>query len=244
MALHGARADASRRRAPPLVLIPGHMATALAWRYQIDAFANDRQTIVPDRHYALSTIPAMAREIAPRLPPRFDLVGWSMGGYIAFQLYPLVRRQVRRLVLISTSARAESEQALARRGELLCAIEAEGLREALTCLVGQGLAEPAQLAADFRESLLAECIRLGEPALRSQIKAMIARGDVRASLGQMQCRALVIAGRRDPIIPVECSEELVSLLPLSELRILETAGHCPPWEEPQEVNRLLRNFLQ
>lgn len=33
------------------------------------------------------TIEAMAHDIALRLPPAFDLVGWSMGGYIAFELY-------------------------------------------------------------------------------------------------------------------------------------------------------------
>src|SRR6185312_4811229 len=68
------------RPSPPLVLIPGAMATAVAWRYQISAFRSTREVIVPDQHFALETIQAMAQDIAPRLPPFFDLVGWSMGG--------------------------------------------------------------------------------------------------------------------------------------------------------------------
>jgi pimeloyl-ACP methyl ester carboxylesterase len=62
-------------------------------------------------------------------------------------------------------------------------------------------------------------------------------------LTSVTAKALIIAGRRDPIIPVQESEEIASLLPASTLRILDDAAHCLPWEAPKLVNSLMRDFL-
>jgi pimeloyl-ACP methyl ester carboxylesterase len=227
----------------PLVLIPGHTATALSWRYQTEAFQRDRQIVIPEQHYALDSIKDMAQDIAPRLPLRFDLVGWSMGGYIAFELYPLVRENVRKVVLICTSARPESDTALARRAELLKSIEAEDLVGVYMRQFDCNLVDPSRMDTAFKRELVAESVRLGELALRNQIQAIVSRNDSRPSLRNMTCEVMIIAARQDAVTPLECSEEIASALPRGTLHVLDDAGHCCPWEKPAEVNCLLRDFL-
>jgi len=229
---------------PPLVLIPGAMATLVAWRYQISAFCTSREVIVPDQHFALETIQAMAQDIAPRLPPFFDLVGWSMGGYIVFELYPLVRERIRKLILMCTTARADSAETRHRRGELLRSVEAEGIRSVYERQIDCNLVNRALLDTDFREQVLTETERLGERTLRRQIEAMTRRHDSRKSLGQMTCPTLVIAARHDTVTPVECSLEMASLLPSAICHIVELAGHGAPWERSDEVNGVIGRFLE
>jgi pimeloyl-ACP methyl ester carboxylesterase len=219
------------------------MGTAASWRYQLDAFAEDRLATVPDQHYSLTSIKEMAENIAPRLPRLFDLVGWSMGGYIVFELYPLVRDRVRSLILISTTARGESPDARARRADLAKRLAMKDLWAILREQIDYGIFEPSQVDESFKIEVALESAKLGEQTLHDQIRAISSRRDSRPSLSSVTAKALIIAGRRDPIIPVEESEEIASLLPGSALQILDDVGHCPPWERPTLVNGLMRDFL-
>lgn len=228
---------------PPLILIPGAMSTAVAWQYQIASFSSSRKVMVPDQHYGLETIQAMAYDIAPRLPPHFDLVGWSMGGYVLFELYPLVRERVRKVVLICTTAQAESPDAQQRRGDLLRAVEADGIRAVYERQIDANLLDPSRLDPNFRERVLSATEGLGERTLRSQIHAMTSRRDSRELLRKVTSDTLIIGAKYDAVVPPSRSLEMASLLPHATLQIVELAGHGAPWERSEEVNGLMQQFL-
>ena len=227
----------------PLVLIPGFMGTALSWRYQMAFFRTHRQVIVPNQHYALTRISDMAHVVAATLPQCFDLVGWSMGGYIAFELYSIVATRIRRFILISTTARPETPMARAGRGELLRNIERDGIRAVYTREINRELTEPGRVDTAFKDALVTDIVTLGDQILRNQIDALVTRADSRSMLGQIDCDVLVLGGRKDLITPVECLEELAALMPRAALTILDDVGHCSPWEMPDDVNRLVEAFL-
>jgi pimeloyl-ACP methyl ester carboxylesterase len=229
---------------PPIVLIPGAMSSALSWRYQIDAFKRDRQVIVPDQHYSLTSINLMARDIARRLPRRFDLVGWSMGGYVVFELYPLIHHRVRNLILISTNARPESKEAVARREALLSSIDVEGVNAVYAREFDYDLFNASRIDSAFKAAIVEDTVRFGKETLRNQFKAMMSRNDSRLSLKTIKCPALIIAGSNDPVIPAQCSEEIASLVPCATLYLVHECGHCPPWEKTEEVNALMQEFLR
>lgn len=227
----------------PVVLIPGHMGTAVSWEYQLQVLGRDRELMVPDQHYSLPSISEMARHIALNLPERLDLVAWSMGGYIAFELLPLIKERIGKVVLISTSARPESPEATCRRNDLLNSVQREGMASVHMRSLNQNLIHPSKVPASFKRKIVSEVVRLGERVLRSQIQAIISRADTRALVPTIQCDALVIGGREDAIAPAIYLEEIADLLPRPSLHILNEAGHCSPWEQPREVNSLITKFL-
>jgi pimeloyl-ACP methyl ester carboxylesterase len=185
----------------------------------------------------------MAERIASRLPESFDLVGWSMGGYIAFELYPLVRERIRKMALLCTSARPESLERLRAREELLRSVEVEGLRAVYTRVIDENLVDPSRVDQGYKDEVIAEIVGLGEHTLRNQIKAMIARKDARVTLKSIQHEVLVIGGSRDTVTPLDCSTEITELLPRASLHIVQGAGHALPWERVAEVNGIIRQFL-
>lgn len=219
------------------------MANGLAWRYQSAAFAGERPVVVPESHLGAPSIAGMAHDMAARLPPAFDLAAWSMGGYIALALLPLVRAQVRRVVLIHTSARPESAEATARRQQLLRRLAVEPAAAVLREQLDANLFDPARVSEAFKQAVVAESVRLGMHTLRSQIGAMAGRADARTGLRDILAPVLVIAGRHDAVAPVACAEEMASLLPDARLHVFEDAAHCAPWEKPDELNALMRRFL-
>jgi len=54
---------------------------------------------------------------------------------------------------------------------------------------------------------------------------------------------LIVWGREDRIVPVECGEQYRRALPNATLTVLERCGHLPPIEQPQAFARLVLEFL-
>jgi pimeloyl-ACP methyl ester carboxylesterase len=56
-------------------------------------------------------------------------------------------------------------------------------------------------------------------------------------------RTLLVWGREDRIIPVECGELYRRALPNATLTVLDRCGHLPPVEQPDAFARLVLDFL-
>lgn len=54
---------------------------------------------------------------------------------------------------------------------------------------------------------------------------------------------LIVWGREDRIVPVECGEQYRRLLPAASLTVLDRCGHAPPLEQPDAFARLVLDFL-
>jgi len=55
--------------------------------------------------------------------------------------------------------------------------------------------------------------------------------------------ALILWGREDRIVPVECGEQYRRLLARATLTVLDKCGHLPPIEQPEEFARHVLDFL-
>ncbi|MBX6723047.1 MAG: alpha/beta fold hydrolase, partial [Dactylosporangium sp.] len=70
------------------------------------------------------------------------------------------------------------------------------------------------------------------------------RYDIKPLLPKITCPTLVTVGRHDWITPVSCSETIASLIPNARLVVFEKSGHSPQLEEPEEFQRVVREFLR
>lgn len=227
----------------PVVLIPGIMSDAVSWSYQFEALSSDREVILPSGYYELPSMQEMALHIARQLPEQFDVVGWSMGGYIAFELYRVVKERIRRLALVSTTARPETAESAKRRAEVLEAVSNRGIHAVWSQLLDRLLHEPGHVDTAFKMRVVEAAEKLGEHVLRSQTNAIIERRDTRPELETMRCETLVVAGQYDTAIPMEHLIEIERSMIHSRLHVIRHAGHCSPWERPEQINNLLRTFF-
>jgi pimeloyl-ACP methyl ester carboxylesterase len=79
------------------------------------------------------------------------------------------------------------------------------------------------------------------PAPRQQsVDAMVTSDD---QLRTLPHRTLIVHGREDNVIPVECSTHLLATIPQSQLHIFGQCGHWTQIEYAAEFNGLLLNFL-
>ena len=226
----------------PIVMLPGHMCDARLFGPQRAALPG-RLVLVGDLT-ADDNVAAMARRVLGIAPPRFALLGLSMGGIVAFEILRQARERVARLALLDTNPLPESEDRSTARLELMRLVAAGGLKD----VVVERL-KPAYLASESREDavllgLLVEmALDLGPCVFDRQARALLSRPDSRELLAHIRVPTLVLCGREDALCPVAVHEAMAAAIPGATLAVVERAGHLPTLERPAAVNAAIRHWL-
>ena len=237
------RADAP---AVTVVLLPGLASDAALWRDQVAMLdiGAYRPAHVTDVHARHASLPDMAAALLAEHAGPLVLLGTSMGGILALEVWRQAAHRVAGLALLGTSARPDTPELVALRRQA-CEWFATGrmhevLRVNLMFALHPDNASDGRLPADY----LAMMDRAGADQLIAQNRAIMARPDSRPMLAQIRCPTLVVCGDADQLTPPECSRELAAGIAGSELYILPGCGHLLTWERPQPVNALLQDWLR
>ena len=226
-----------------VVLIPGLQSDGTSWLSLYRRLARRHPVTIPMGHQQAPSIEEMGRKIIEQCPQRFHLVGWSMGGYIAFELLRRYPERLLSLTLIATTAEPESETSRLRREEALTLARQESVRVYQTRNLENCLFNPASVDPGVLEAILQSSEALGIFALEQQTAAIIDRPDSRPDLALCPCPVLIVAGQNDAVIPAVKSRDMHALLPGSTYVEIERCGHCPPLEQPDELFGVLGDWL-
>ncbi len=227
----------------PLILLPGLLCDRALWQHQIDHLADVADTNVPDLA-SDDTVEAMAQRVLDAAPPRFALAALSMGGYVAHAIMRAAPERVLRLALFDTSARADTEEQLARRRGLITLAE-KGKFKGVTPRLLPLLIHPDRLEdRPLTDAVMGMAQRIGKAGFLRQQRAIMARPDSRAYLPGYRCRTVVAVGRADAITQIVVNAEMAGLIPEARFVIIEHSGHLPTMEQPVAATAILRYWLQ
>ena len=176
-----------------------------------------------------------------------DVVGLSMGGYVALTLALREPQFVRSLILIGTGAGGRDR--VPRPAEVRAVFaEAMGLpheefgRVTMPYTFAPGWVESHP--SEFEEILAA---RLERPtpyeALEAHVAACYRFYEEGCAVERITVPALVVHGDHDAIVPVENGRKLAARLPNAEYVELAGRGHNLPLEEPETIVQLVDGFL-
>lgn len=233
-------------RGRPLVLIAGSSGTMSEWDPAlISRLANKHRVIVFDNRGVGATsgpvkgltIEKMADDTAALIARlglrRPDVLGWSMGGYIAQELAIRHPNSVRRLVLAATDP--GSPKAIPTPEWVIKVFEnPETTTEDLVSLLFPRAHEAAARAWMARiprwPELRKEYFYVAPETVAAQNRAEGAlwygRGrGAYADLPRIRHRALVAAGLKDVVVPPRNSRLIAGRLPRAELVTYKDAGH-------------------
>src|SRR6202022_366415 len=117
----------------PILMIPGLLCSPRLYADQVPHLWRLGPVTIAD-HTRDDSMGAIAQRILASAPPRFALIGLSMGGYLSFEIMRQSPERVAKLTLLDTSARPDTpEQSEARRAQIALAGSGR-LAEALDAL--------------------------------------------------------------------------------------------------------------
>ena len=167
---------------------------------------------------------------------RVSLVGLGFGGWIAAEMATMAPRAFRRIVLVGAMGIKPERGEIADQA-LLSYID----------YARRGFADPSAFdrtfGADPPTSLLEQWDLNREMTFRIAWKPYMYSFTLPHLLGGVATPTLVVWGRADRIVPLECGERYAKALPRARLEVLDGAGHFLEMEKPRELAELVAKFV-
>jgi pimeloyl-ACP methyl ester carboxylesterase len=105
-------------------------------------------------------------------------------------------------------------------------------------------ADPSLITDELVDYLVKGFMREDLREARGQIKPSVEPYPDNANeMKKIQAPTLVVWGRDDRIVPLECGERYAKTMPRARLEIVEGAGHFVEMEKPSELAKLVTNFV-
>jgi len=224
-----------------ILLVPGFMADETLWSDMAAALARFGPVVHADLRHDTS-IAAMARRALQAAPPRFMLVGFSMGGYVAREIARLAPERVTALVLVATSTRPDTPSLRQRKGAIAHAAPDIAFSGLSRTAVATSL-HPAQRGnLALIERVRAMSVRLGGDVFRRQ--SMLDRPGDLERLREIHCPTLVVAAAQDQLRSLDEARELQQGIRGAQLAIIENSGHMIPIEAPGPLLDVILPWLE
>lgn len=241
-----------------MLLLQGLGQGVWAWRYVAPRLAKRRRTIALDHRgtgrsspppagFAIEDMAADAAAVLHALElASADVVGFSMGGYVALTLALQEPELVRSLFLAGTGAGGPKrvprpDHVRAAFAEAIGLPQEEFGRRTMPYALSPGW--PEAHPREFEEILAA---RLEHPtsyeALETHVAACYRFYGDRCAVERIEVPALVVHGDADLIVPVENGRMLADRLPHAEYVELPDRGHSLMLEDPETFARLADDF--
>ena len=223
-----------------LLFLPGLACDARIYEPQLAAFPDSRAV---DGYGLADTLPEMARIALEQAPETFDLLGHSMGGRVALEVYRLAPERVRRLALVSTGIHGLRPGEPESRRKL----QQVGWDNGFEALIDEWL-PPMVAEANRSDPMIFDTLRAmnldaGQDVFDAQIHALVNRPPVDDLLPRIDCPVLVMTGELDTWASPAQHEQIAAAIPGAELVIVPGAGHMIQLEAPGAVNAAIADWL-
>jgi pimeloyl-ACP methyl ester carboxylesterase len=248
----------------PVVFVHGLGGQWQNWLENLPRAAQERRVVALDLPgFGLSPMPRhqitisgygrVVNALCERLGlGRVDVVGNSMGGYIAAEVAIQFPQRVDQLLLVSAAGITSADLAHApimTLGRVASAIATHttaqdrqlAARPKSRHLALQFVARhPSRLKADLAYEGFFK--GTGKPGFTDALRASL-NYDFRDRLPEIRVPTLIVWGENDAIIPVKDAHEFERLIPDSRKVVMRDTGHVSMAERPATFNELMMEFL-
>jgi 2-hydroxy-6-oxonona-2,4-dienedioate hydrolase len=180
---------------------------------------------------------------------RAHLSGESLGGWVAVKAAARFPDRVDRLVLNTPGGTMATPEVMERIRSLSQAAADDPSRERIRTRLEFLMADPGSVTdelveirrgiysrAGFAESMRhILCLQIPEARRRNMVTD--------EELAAIKAPALVIWTSDDPSGPAKAGLDMAERIPAGEFRLIERAGHWPQWEQREQFDEIVLEFL-
>jgi pimeloyl-ACP methyl ester carboxylesterase len=170
------------------------------------------------------------------------LVGHSMGGYVALAFAELYPENVKGLVLLNSTARADSQERKVNRDRAIRAVKqsfANFISLAIANLFSEGNRERL---VDEIESVKNKALKTPLQGIVASLEGMKIRNDREVLLHLTAFPKLMILGEKDPVLPFEETKEQIENTKVQLVTFPD--GHMSHIENQEALTEILLKFFK
>jgi pimeloyl-ACP methyl ester carboxylesterase len=163
---------------------------------------------------------------------------------VLFEFWRKYRARVDALVLCNTKAQADTPEARAVRLQAATLVLERGTELFFGSMIPKLMGKSTR---DTRPDLVEGALRMMRTMSPEDV-AMVQRGmaerqDSVDTLKTINVPTMLVTGDEDILTGVGEAELMRQNISGSQIKVVAKAGHYSPWEQPEEVGKLLRKFL-
>lgn len=241
---------------PPLLLLHPFPAHREFWLPAAEALTSRYRVILPDlRAHGDSDAgegPATMEKHALDLARVLDdadvgralFCGVSIGGYVLFEFWRRFRRRVAGLVLCDTRPQPDTPEGRATRLKSAEDVLERGTEPFIESMIPKLLGKTTLVARPDLVTQARRMMRKMSPDDIAQVqRGMAERPDSVPTLKTIDVPTLILIGEEDGLSTVADGELMRQNIPGSQFKLIPKAGHYAAWEQPEEVGKLIRQFV-
>jgi len=171
-------------------------------------------------------------------------VGCSIGGYILFEFWRRFRARVSSLALCDTRPQADTAEGRANRLKAAAAVLEQGTEPFIENMIPKLMGRTAVATRlDLVDGARAMMRKMSAEDISLVLRGMAERPDSVGDLKSISVPTLIVIGEEDVLSTVADGELMRQNIAGSRLKVVPKAGHYAPWEQPEAVGTVLRQFL-
>jgi pimeloyl-ACP methyl ester carboxylesterase len=236
---------------PTLVLIHGFCETGRIWNTLVPKLSPKFRVICPDlpgfgnsqilkTPFSIVDVASeMSRWMAANALVKPVVIGHSLGGYVALAIANKGEVPLAGFGLFHSTALADSEEKKANRNKVIEFVTRNGVKPYIETFAPGLFHDKESRHIEKAKEMMNEAT---PEALTAYLAAMRDRSDQTVLLARYPRPVLLLAGKKDEVIPVESVEKLSKLPQKGTFTVLDDAAHMGMLESPEKSAREITKF--
>ena len=172
------------------------------------------------------------------------ICGLSMGGYISLRAIERMQEKFSALILCDTKSAADDNEGKLKRAGAIKQINSGGFESFIDAFVLNCFGEQFVKGKKNEYDTVVKRSKKNSPlGVKGCLLAMACRTDTTSYLSKIKIPTLVVCGSEDKLTPPSVMKLMADQIPNSKFITVEGAGHMIPIENPQLVNKSIKDFL-
>lgn len=237
-----------------LILLHGFLESSQIWdkfipllkkQYQIiciDLFGHGKTPKFNEVHEMETMAEAVSTVMEYLKIESASLIGHSMGGYVIMAFLEKFPEKADRIMLLNSTPMADSEERKKERDENIKIVTTNKdvfVQMAITRLFAEG--NRRKFKNEIQQHI-AEAKKIPAENIVATLKGMKIRKDRTAILRKFSKQKLIVAGKKDPLIPPEAIQKVAAD---TQAKLVSfPCGHMSYIEEEEDIKAVLKTFIQ
>ena len=226
----------------PVVMIPGMMCDERIFAHQIEELGTDTEVYIADIS-KYSSIQELASDVLENSPPKFFLVGHSMGGIVAMEMCSQEPDRIEKLVIMDSNPKPELEETKLKREPQIKNVISGNLAQVMKEEMKPNYLADSYKQKDILNTCMEMALTLGPEVFVRQSRALQGRDDQQSTLEDLDIPVLIMCGSEDKLCSLEKHELMHNIINDSKLEVVMGAGHMPTLEQPQKTTEVIKSWL-